>query len=63
VLKGEDYDAIKDKTEELKKALEEIGASIYKGAGPEAGAGGEGGPRSEGPTDGSATDADFKVEK
>jgi molecular chaperone DnaK len=69
-LKGEDYDAIKEKSESLKKALEEIGASIYKGGGPGAdGAKGEGGGDSSGssgygtPDDSSATDADFKVEK
>lgn len=62
-LKGEDYDAIKEKSEALKNALEEIGASIYKG-GPEAGAGpGAGSGAGEEPSDGSATDADFKVEK
>ena len=62
-LKSEDYDAIKEKSEELKKALEEIGASIYKGAGPEAGPSAGGPGPDEGPADGSATDADFKVEK
>lgn len=66
VLKGEDYNAIKEKSEYLKKALEEIGASIYKGgttsAGPEAG-NSQGPDEGAGPTDGNATDADFKVEK
>jgi molecular chaperone DnaK len=70
-LKGEDYDAIKEKGESLKRALEEIGASIYKGAGAEAG-GGSGGDGSGGsggssgygtPDDSGATDADFKVKK
>jgi molecular chaperone DnaK len=70
-LKGEDYGAIKEKTEDLKKALEEIGASIYKSGGSGAeGASGEGGGDSGGgssgygtPDDSSATDADFKVKK
>jgi molecular chaperone DnaK len=70
-LKGEDYDAIKEKSEDLKKALEEIGANIYKGeGGPGAdgmkgeGAGGSSGSSGYGtPDDSSATDADFKVEK
>ncbi len=65
-LKGEDSDAIKEKSEALKKALEEIGASIYKGGTTSAGPGTDGsqGPDDgAGPTDGSATDADFKVEK
>jgi molecular chaperone DnaK len=70
VLKGDDYNAIKEKSEELKKAIEEIGDSIYKGT---AGAGGNqqqppsddgsgAGPSDAGAANG-ATDADFKVEK
>ena len=65
-LKGEDFDAIKEKSEELKKALEEIGASIYKGGTTSAGPGADGSQGQDegaGPTDSSATDADFKVEK
>jgi molecular chaperone DnaK len=65
-LKGEDAGAIKEKSEELKKALEEIGASIYKGGTTSAGPGADssqGPDDGAGPTDGSATDADFKVEK
>lgn len=61
-LKGEDYDAIKDRSDDLRKALEEIGANIYKSAGPEAGGVGGEGPTDSG-ADSGATDADFKVEK
>ncbi|HIH49892.1 MAG: molecular chaperone DnaK [Candidatus Micrarchaeaceae archaeon] len=39
VLKGEDFAKIKEKTEALQKVLEEIGASMYKGKGPEGNAG------------------------
>jgi molecular chaperone DnaK len=65
-VKKEDYEGMKSKMEDLKKALEEVGSSIYKGgpqgSGEEQGAGGGTG------TDGDAgqggtTDADFKVEK
>ena len=66
MLKGEDYSKIKERVSALQKALEEIGASIYKGgttsAGPEAG-NSQGPDEGAGPTDGNATDADFKVEK
>ena len=34
-LKGEDFGKIKEKMEALQKALEEIGASMYKGKGAE----------------------------
>ena len=60
-LKGEDMNEIKRKTEDLSKALQEIGANMYKGAGQEAG-GGPGPDGSEGGP-GGATDADYKVEK
>ncbi len=33
-LKGEDYDKIREKSDTLKKVLEDIGASMYKGTGP-----------------------------
>jgi len=63
VLNKEDYEGIKIKMDALKNALEDIGASMYKGtSGEEAGPG----PNSnEGPKDekGGASDADFKVEK
>ncbi len=52
-LKGEDYEKIKEKSEALQKTLEEIGASMYKGAGPEdssSSAGPNDGPDSSGPT-------------
>ncbi|MFI5412298.1 MAG: molecular chaperone DnaK [Candidatus Micrarchaeales archaeon] len=58
----ENYDDIKVKMEDLKRALEEIGASVYKqGDGAQQGPGEPG----AGPTRGdqNATDADFKVEK
>lgn len=55
-LKGEDYNKIKEREEELKKTLEEIGASMYKGTGPEDSTQGPGPEGQEG-----ATDADFKV--
>ncbi|MCL4373866.1 MAG: molecular chaperone DnaK [Candidatus Marsarchaeota archaeon] len=67
LIKGDDFEKIKAKTEELKSALEEVGGSIYKGsaAGQGGGAGsdiGDGqGAQSGG--DAGATDADFKVQK
>ncbi len=65
LVKGEDYDRIKEKTEELKNALEEIGSRLYKtgeaGAGS-AGAGPGGAGFGEGGSEGAA-DADFKVQK
>ncbi|MGC8538091.1 MAG: molecular chaperone DnaK [Candidatus Micrarchaeia archaeon] len=63
-VKAEDYEGMKSKSEELGKALQEIGSSMYKGAqgqggsqgpGPDAGQGGN----DEGSGD---ADADFKVE-
>ena len=64
-IKGEDYDAIKTGMEELKKSMEEIGSSMYKGGGegqePPQGPGPGQGPQDG--NDGGATDADFKVEK
>ena len=66
-LKKEDYDSIKAKMEELKKTLEEIGASMYKGGG---GGAHEEGPQQgpepgngDGQGDAGATDAEFKVKK
>ncbi|MGC9190943.1 MAG: molecular chaperone DnaK, partial [Candidatus Micrarchaeia archaeon] len=68
-LKTEDFDKIKQKTEELKNALEEIGSAMYKGT-PGAGAGdgsgtGAGGSGSDqqGGEGAGPTDADFKVKK
>ncbi|MEM0154749.1 MAG: molecular chaperone DnaK [Methanothrix sp.] len=71
VIKTDNYDEIKAKTEDLKKALEDIGSSMY-------GSASQGQPGGEGPSDGAAgpdsqqgpdgtsdgtgaTDADFKV--
>ncbi len=70
-VKKDDYDDIKMKYENLKKALEEIGSSVYKGAQggmPGGGAPPDGGSEPGGTDAGSggarnATDADFKVEK
>ena len=70
-LKTDNYDEIKAKTEDLKKALEEIGSSLY-GAASQGQQGGEGpsdgapGPDGQQGPDGTesgtgATDADFKV--
>ncbi len=71
-LKTEDFDSIKAKTDDLKKALEEIGSSLYgtgtgegsQGAGQDAGSQ-EQGQNGQGPEDASgdpnATDADYKV--
>ena len=70
-----DLAGIKSKAEELKNVLQEIGANMYKGQGaegapgPDAGAGPEGqagpdqGQGSQGGDEGSATDAEFKVNK
>lgn len=50
VMKGEDYGKIKDKTEALQKALEEIGSTMYKGKGPDGNAEqGAPGPHTDGP--------------
>ncbi|MCL5404441.1 MAG: molecular chaperone DnaK [Candidatus Marsarchaeota archaeon] len=62
-IKKEDYDAIKEKSEELKKALEEVGASLYKSQPGEASGPNDGAPGNDGQGDPGATDADFKVEK
>ena len=71
-LKTEDFDSIKAKTDDLKKALEEIGSSLYgtgsgegsQGAGQDAGSQ-EQRQNGQGPEDASgdpnATDADYKV--
>jgi len=71
LIKGEDYSAMKSKTEELAKSLQDIGNEIYKSAGQQPGAGpgpnpgpeggGDGG--SEGGASGATTDADFTVKK
>ncbi len=58
-----DLDAMKSSSEQLKSALDEIGASMYKGqggAGPDTGQAGQSGPEAGGADEG-ATDADFKV--
>jgi molecular chaperone DnaK len=72
-IKGEKYDEIKAKAETLKQALEEIGASMYKGSEGAAGPGQEGGDggtsyqtddhggSSTGGENSGPTDADFKV--
>ncbi|MCW6159553.1 MAG: molecular chaperone DnaK [Candidatus Micrarchaeales archaeon] len=65
-LKKEDYDSIKAKMEELKKTLEEIGASMYKGGGGAQEEGPQQGPEpgnGDGQGDAGATDAEFKVKK
>lgn len=59
-LKGEDYNKIREKSEELQKTLEEIGASMYKGTGPNDQQG-QPGPGNEGDAASGAADADFKV--
>ncbi|MEM3883747.1 MAG: molecular chaperone DnaK [Methanothrix sp.] len=70
VLKTDNYDEIKAKTEDLKKALEEIGSSLYGAAsqgqqegGPSDGNSGPDGQQgNDGTNDGAGpTDADFKV--
>ena len=63
-VKAEDYEGMKSKSEDLGKALQEIGSSMYKGA---QGQGGGQGPGPDTGQDGSddgngAADADFKVE-
>jgi molecular chaperone DnaK len=72
-MKKDDLDSIKSATEKLKSALEEIGASMYKGqqggegqgpeggAGPGAGSGSAGGNAGDSSNYTGATDADFKV--
>jgi molecular chaperone DnaK len=58
-LKGEDISEIKRKSEELSKALQEIGSSMYKDSGSATGDNQQGGEDAgAGPTD-----ADYKVEK
>jgi molecular chaperone DnaK len=66
-LKTDNFDKIKQKTEELKNAIEEIGNAMYKGGsntsggentGPEGNGFGE-----HGSGDAGAADADFKVKK
>ncbi len=61
-LKGEDTDEIKRKSEDLTKALQEIGNSVYKGSQPGQGEQPQGSPSGDEGA-GGATDADFKVEK
>ncbi|HUC39035.1 MAG TPA: molecular chaperone DnaK [Candidatus Acidoferrum sp.] len=60
-VKKEDYDAIKEKMEGLKTALEEIGATMYKEG--DANQGAQGPSPDDQPSDPNATDTDFKVEK
>ncbi len=72
-IKSDNYDDIKAKTDELKKVLEELGSSLYKGAEGAPGASGDAGagsgdqagpnPGDAGAGPGDATDANFKVEK
>ncbi len=65
-VKKEDYEGMKEKIDVLKKALEEVGNSIYKGGAqenPGNSSGEEGGKNDEGAGSGNTTDADFKVEK
>jgi len=65
-VKKEDYEGMKSKMEDLKKALEEVGGSIYKG-GPQGSGEGQGAGGGTGTDEdagqGGTTDADFKVEK
>jgi len=65
-VKKEDYEGMKSKMEDLKKALEEVGSSIYKG-GPQGSGEGQGAGGGTGTDEdtgqGGTTDADFKVEK
>ncbi len=68
--KGEDYEGIKQKTDELKQALEKIGSSVYSqgaaGSNSEAGTGAENGSDADNSSGGNneePVDADFKVEK
>lgn len=49
-LKGEDYSIIKQKSEDLQKTLEDIGASMYKRPGPDGSDDSASGPDSAGPT-------------
>jgi molecular chaperone DnaK len=62
-MKDEDYNAMKEKSDELAKTLQEIGQSMYKQGGgdqqPQSGP--EGGNDSN--ESAGTTDADFKVEK
>ncbi len=61
----DDYPMIKERAETLKKALEEIGASMYKGAQGQQqdGPGGEQPGPDNGEGDKNATDTEYKVEK
>ncbi|MGC8479004.1 MAG: Hsp70 family protein, partial [Candidatus Micrarchaeia archaeon] len=64
-VKKEDYAGMKEKMDNLKKVLEEVGSSIYKG-GTQDNTGMGGGNSESGSSEssgGSTTDADFKVEK
>ncbi len=61
-LKGEDTDEIKRKTEDLTKALQEVGNSVYKDQQPGQDEQPQGGPSDDHGQAGT-TDADFKVEK
>ncbi|MEM3876580.1 MAG: molecular chaperone DnaK [Candidatus Micrarchaeaceae archaeon] len=63
-VKAEDYEGMKSKSEELGKALQEIGSSMYKGAQGQGGSQGPGPDTGQGGSDegSGAADADFKVE-
>ena len=71
-IKSEDVEQIKAKSDDLSKALQEIGSAMYKSQ-PGQEASGPGGNGEQGPGasdgagtsdgDGGATDADFKVKK
>ncbi len=61
-VKSENYDAIKERMDSLKSALEEIGSSVYKGGEQEEGQPYQAPPPSDS-SDSSATDTDYKVEK
>ncbi|MCL5442402.1 MAG: molecular chaperone DnaK [Candidatus Marsarchaeota archaeon] len=63
-VKAEDYEGMKSKSEDLGKALQEIGSSMYKGAQGQGGSQGPGPDAGQGGNDegSGAADADFKVE-
>jgi molecular chaperone DnaK len=63
-VKAEDYEGMKSKSEDLGKALQEIGSSMYKGAQSQGGSQGPGPDTGQGGSDegSGAADADFKVE-
>ena len=65
-LKKDDMREIKEKSDSLNQILQEVGASMYKGAGPES-AGNHGSEQDPGPSgstnDDGSVNADYKVEK